>query len=85
MQVNLESLGITEDVIINLVLSETGLTKEQAIEKLAERLGVDLSTGPIETGRMVNTSQGPAAANVLTQQEQETLKQASLILGRVLS
>lgn len=73
---NISELGITisnPEAFVSSILSETGLTKEEAFVQLANQLGVGVT--PAREERVVE----------LTKDDQEVLKKASDILTRVFS
>lgn len=87
MKINLEALGVTEGSLTKAVLSELGLSKEEAVLALADKFGVSLGkdSTTISTGDSVLTSEGESVAAVLTGAEIATLKEAAAISTRIFS
>jgi len=87
LTLNLETLGVTEESLTQSILSELGLSKEEAVLALADKFGVSLGSksSPISNGDSVLTSQGESVAAVLTLAEAATLKQAAAISARIFS
>jgi len=88
ISLNLEKLGVSEKALENAILSELGLSREQAVKALAEKFGVDLSApaaGPVANGSTVKTTDGEATALILSDSELSTLKQAAAISNRIFS
>jgi len=85
LTLNLETLGVTEEALTQAVLNELGLSKEEAVASLAEKLGVSLNkTGPnISNGDSVQTEQGESVATILTPGEANILKEAAAIQSRI--
>lgn len=87
MNLNLEKLGVTEASLEKAVLSELGLTREEAVKALAEKFGVDLNptAGIVTSGSEVKTSEGVAKATILSDSELSTLREAAAISSRIFS
>lgn len=70
--INTIILGASERDLENAILSELGMTREEAIRALAEKFGVDL------------TPEQPQERTVaLTPSQQQTLRDAASILGQI--
>ena len=92
MQVDLNAFGVTEEKLIDVVLSQTGLSREDAVVALAERLGVEIMkaddyqpNAPVQDGEEVLTSQGAGRAAILTEREIAVLRDATAIQQRLFS
>jgi hypothetical protein len=92
MQVDLSRFGVTREVLINAVLSETGLSREDAVLALARELGVEIQkvddyqpNVPVNDGDEVITTRGAGRAAILTESELETLRNATVIQQRLFS
>jgi len=85
LTLNLEALGVTEEALTNAILSELGLSKEEAVKALAESLGVPFSNGSstVKTGDSVATEQGESVAAIITDSDLATLKNAAAITQRL--
>lgn len=85
LTLNLEKLGVTEEALTQSILSELGLSKEEAVKALADKFGVSLSSkpSPVAQGDSVLTTQGESVAAVVTLAEAATLKQAAAISSRL--
>lgn len=85
LTLNLEALGVTEEALTQSILSELGLSKEEAVKALADKFGVSLSSksSPVAQGDSVLTTQGESVAAVVTLAEAATLKQAAAISSRL--
>jgi len=88
---NINDLGIVvnEEVLTGVILSQLNMTKEEAVLRLAEKLGVDLSPKvEVEetlfgTGDTVETEKGAAQAVVLTTEEVELLRKANQLTQKI--
>lgn len=92
MQVDLSALGVTEEKLIDAVLSQTGLSREDAVVALANRLGVEIMkaddykpNSPVQDGEEVLTTQGASRAAILTESEIAILRDATAIQQRLFS
>ena len=92
MQVDLNAFGVTEEKLIDAVLSQTGLDREGAVIALANKLGVEIMkadnyrpNSPVQDGEEVLTSQGAGRAAILTESEIATLREATAIQQRLFS
>lgn len=65
-------LGASERDLENAILSELGMTREEAVRALAEKFGVDLTP-----------EQPKERVVALTPAQQRTLRDAALILGDI--
>lgn len=90
MRIDLEKLGVTRESLTRAVLSELGLSPEEAVVALAKELGVEVMNAddyrpnhPIENGEEVLTSQGAGRAAILTESELATLRDATAIQTRL--
>ena len=80
-------LNGSEAELKSAILKELGMTEEQAVRALATKLGVKLPDSSVSSsvreGQRVSTDQGDSVARVLSQADQNTLRQAASILSRV--
>lgn len=90
MLIDLEKFGVSKETLVNAVLSETGLSREDAVVELAKTLGVEIQkvddyqpNAPVTAGDEVLTTQGPGRAAILTEGELETLRNATAIQQRL--
>lgn len=83
LTLNLEALGVSEAALERTILSQLGMTREQAVKALAEKFGVDLTskTQPVQNGDVINTVDGETKAAILTPEEQQVLARAGAILN----
>lgn len=79
--------GVSEKDLEAAILKELGLTAEQAVDALAEKLGVKREqpkaevASSIKSGDTVQTAEGPARAFVLKSTDQAALANAARILS----
>lgn len=86
MNLNLGALGVTPEVLEKALLSELGLSRKEAVHALANHFGVELNSGqPIKSGSTVVTEQGASTAQVITEAEVATLRDAAAISARIFS
>lgn len=86
LTLNLESLGVSEETLKNAILNELGITKEEALSRLAKQLGVEVpspTSSVISSGQTVQTDQGESVAQTLTPSEIATLREAAAIQSRI--
>ncbi len=87
MNLNLEALGVTEASLEKAILSQLGMNREQAVNALAEKFGVEFNTpiAVVTNGAEVKTSEGVAKAAILSDSELKTLRDAAAISTRLFS
>lgn len=75
MILNLSALGVSEQALTDAILSQLGMTKEQAVKALAEKLGVKFGSdaSAVKTGDTVQTAQGAAKALVIDEADRAAL------------
>ncbi len=85
LTLNLEALGVSEAALEKSILSELGLTREEAVKALAAKFGVPFpsAASTVSAGDLVQTDQGESKAAILTQGEADCLKQAGAIAQRI--
>ena len=83
LTLNLEALGVSEAALERTILSQLGMTREQAVKALAEKFGVDLTAQaqPVQNGDVIDTVDGQTKAAILTPEEQQVLARAGAILN----
>lgn len=87
LTLNLEALGVSEAALERTILSQLGMSREQAVKALADKFGVSLTSEakPVQGGDTVKTVDGDTKAAILTPEEQRTLARAGEILNRKLN
>lgn len=83
LTLNLEALGVSEAALERTILSQLGMTREQAVKALASKFDVSLNPEPaqVKNGDVIDTVDGQTKAAILTPEEQRILSQAGAILN----